>query len=135
MDDGEAETRRVNMERWWPNPWRGMSIAERRRLFRLSASCERINDPQDAQLVHDYLEYMEWYNGTVGWRFVNSVGPFLVIPMFGVGLVLWALHGDVWRSVFDAAVLAAYVLSLRLGWTRRQHQRQTAEVNGWDDLG
>jgi hypothetical protein len=124
------------MKGWWPrNPWRGMSIRERRRLFRLSASCERINDPQDPQLVHNYLVYMEWYNGTVGWRFINSVGPFLVIPMFGVGLVLWALRGDGWRSVFDAAVLAAYVLPLRRGWTRRQHQRQTAEVNGWDDLG
>lgn len=112
-----------------------MSIREQRRLFGLSLSGRRINDPQDARLVHDYLEYMEWYNGTVGWGFINSVGPFLVIPVLGVGLVLWALRGDVWRSVFDALLLAAYVLSLRRGWTRRQHQRQTAEVNAWDDLG
>jgi hypothetical protein len=124
------------VERWWPrNPWRGLSVRERRRLARLSTSGKRINDPEDAEMVHAYVEYLEWFNGTVGHRFINSVGPFVVVPTLTVGLVLWALHGDAWHSVLDAALLMAYLLSFRLNRSRRQRLRRTAAVNAWNDLG
>lgn len=86
-------------------------------------------------MLHDYVDYLEWFNGTVGYRFINSVGPFVVVPTLTVGLVLFAVHGDAWRSVVDAAVMMAYLLSFRLNRSRRQRLRRTAEVNGWNDLG
>lgn len=86
-------------------------------------------------MVHAYVEYLEWFNGTVGHRFINSVGPFVVVPTLTVGLVLWVLHGDAWHSVLDAALMMAYLLSFRLNRSRRQRLRRTAAVNAWNDLG
>lgn len=86
-------------------------------------------------MVHDYVEYMKWFHGSLGWKFLNSVGPFLVVPTLVVGLVLWARRGDVWHSVWDAVLMVVYVVSIRLGRSRLQRLRRTAEMNGWDDPG
>ena len=121
-----------SVQPWWiRNPLRGRSLRERRRLRRLSRSGRRIEDPLEAELVHQFVDYMEAFHSSWGWKFIYRVGPWLVIPTLAASVVLSALRTDWFRLAESLVFLIAYVAALLRIQAWRREMDHTARVNGW----
>src|SRR5207245_7685498 len=109
----------------------GLAMKERRRLLKLGKTGEVIVNPDDAQKVRAYLEYLEWFNGTWGFKFIFAIGPILVILAFGIGLIVRAVRGDVSHALWDATILLGYSAMLFASKVRQRRYRLTAQVQCW----
>jgi hypothetical protein len=121
------------MRPWWPeSPLRGMSLAERRRLARLMRSEERIDDPQDAESVHALIEYNQWYQDSVGRKFLDRFGPWFAIPWWVFVTAVAALRGSWILAVLSILTVAIYIASIPVNRSMRRRVQRTAQLNGWD---
>jgi hypothetical protein len=117
---------------WWSdNPLRGVSRGERARLFKLSRSGRRIEDPRDADLVHRTFQYWQRLARSALWKALIFGVPMLTAIGFAVLAVAWFSGGNTFRGVWylGLAATAAWSLVSVLAWWRGT--KRTAEANGW----
>jgi hypothetical protein len=78
---------------------------------------------------------MEASQSSWGGKFIERVGPWIVIPTLAASVVLWALRTDWLRLVGSLLLLIAYVVALLHIRSWRGETDRTALVNGWTGVG
>ena len=99
--------------------------------LRLSRSGRHLDDSHDRRAVHEYIDYSELFFSSWAWKFLDRVGPWLVIPFLLAGIVVWVLRMRWLHLGEDFGLLVVYVLALVLNHSRRRAMERTARINGW----
>jgi hypothetical protein len=117
-------------------PLRGKSLRERRRIFKLTRSETRIEDPEDARLAHQLYEYLLSYRRSLQGRmpvlmFIDRFTPWITTVCLGAVAVYAAVNSEgTWVAVFTICIAVSWFAWAIPRLAKRQMKR-TAELNGW----
>jgi hypothetical protein len=121
---------------WWEvvfghgifaRPIRGRGYREKNRLFKLARSGKRIEDPDDARLVRQLIEW-ELHRPTRRERIIEFVAIVLLVGL--IVLMTWFTAAEVWPFVPVPLLIVLFAYF----WISPRY-RATARANNWEIPG